>query len=165
MFFRARIGVDSKELEEDWEDEADKVGSRQWGNPRNFSLEPVGHFGIEGVKAGMDFETAAKLSGSRFVVLSGGVVRIHRALAQFMIDFHTEHHGYELVVPPYLVNADALTGTGQLPKFAEDVFHIPSSELYLIPTAEVSLTNLFFRRNSFRKRAPDSVCCFYSVFS
>ena len=94
---------------------------------------------------GLDFEAAAKLSGARFAVMKGGLARLHRALAQFMLDVHTREHGYTEVYVPYLVNADSMRGTGQLPKFEEDLFHVPRGEgerLYLIPTAEVPVTNL-----------------------
>src|SRR5690606_5487803 len=94
----------------------------------------------------LDFETAAKLSGARFALMRGPVARLHRALAQFMLDLHINEHGYEEVYTPYLVQAEALLGTGQLPKFEEDLFKVPRGEdqrdLYLIPTAEVSLTNI-----------------------
>ena len=90
----------------------------------------------------MDFETAAKLSGSRFVVLSGGVARIHRALAQFMLDTHTSEHGYQEIYAPYLVNRETLTGTGQLPKFEEDLFKLSGWDYFMVPTAEVPVTNI-----------------------
>src|SRR5690606_20802122 len=94
----------------------------------------------------LDFDTAAKLSGARFALMRGPIARLHRALAQFMLDLHINEHGYEEVYTPYLVQAEALLGTGQLPKFEEDLFKIPQGEgqrdFYLIPTAEVSLTNI-----------------------
>ncbi len=124
----------------DGADEADNVELRRWGSPRDFAFAPKEHFEIAGVKPGMDFETAAKLSGSRFVVLRGAVVRIHRALAQFMIDTHVDEHGLAETWTPVLVKNDAMVGTGQLPKFAEDSYQTTNG-WWLIPTSEVTLTN------------------------
>jgi len=121
-------------------DEADNVEIRRWGDPRNFEFTPREHFEIEGVKPGMDFETAAKLSGSRFVVLQQGVARIHRALAQFMIDLHSEEHGLTETWTPVLVLSEMMEGTGQLPKFGEDSYQTREG-YWLIPTSEVTLTN------------------------
>jgi seryl-tRNA synthetase len=127
----------------DGDDEADNVEVTRWGNPRNFSFDPVEHFEVPAASHGMDFETAAKLSGSRFVVLSGAMVRLHRALAQFMLDVHTQEHGYTELYLPYLVNAQTMTGTGQLPKFGDDAFATTDEQpRYLIPTAEVPMTNM-----------------------
>ena len=116
---------------------------RRWGEPRRFDFEPKDHVALgEGLR-GMDFESAGKISGARFVVMSGGLARLHRALAQFMLDVHTSAHGYREAYVPYLVNAATLTGTGQLPKFEQDLFALQGeSGYYLIPTAEVPLTNL-----------------------
>ncbi|MXQ07006.1 serine--tRNA ligase [Alphaproteobacteria bacterium GH1-50] len=125
----------------DGEDENDNVEIRRWGEPREFSFTPLEHFDIPGVKPGMDFETAAKLSGSRFVLLSGAVARLHRALAQFMLDVHTSENGLTEVISPVLVNDDAMLGTGQLPKFAEDSYQTREGK-WLIPTSEVTLTNI-----------------------
>ena len=125
----------------DGADEDDNVEIRKWGRPRNFSFDPVEHFEIDGVKHGMDFETAAKLSGSRFVVLSGGVVRIHRALAQFMIDTHVEENELTETWTPVLVRPEMMYGTGQLPKFGEDSYETTNG-WWLVPTAEVTLTNI-----------------------
>jgi seryl-tRNA synthetase len=123
--------------------ENDNVEVRRWGEPVKFSYEPLDHVDIGGKLSGMDFEVAAKLSGSRFVVLSGSVASLHRALIQFMLDTHIREHGYEEVYVPYLVNADSLRGTGQLPKFEEDLFATSGeNKYYLIPTAEVPLTNI-----------------------
>lgn len=124
----------------DGKDEADNVEIRRWGQPRAFDFTPVEHFEIAGVKPGMDFETAAKLSGSRFVVLKGGVARIHRALAQFMIDLHIDRHGLQETWTPVLVLEEMMYGTNQLPKFGEDSFKTREG-FWLIPTAEVTLTN------------------------
>ena len=125
----------------DGEDENDNVEIRREGTPPGFAFEPKEHFDLAGVKGGMDFETAAKLSGSRFVVMSGAVARLHRALAQFMIDTHTTEHGLTEVNTPVLVRDDAMLGTGQLPKFAEDSYQTTNG-WWLIPTSEVTLTNL-----------------------
>jgi len=116
---------------------------RRWGEPRVFDFAPKDHVDL-GVPTGwMDFDTAAKLSGARFVVLSGPMARLHRALIQFMLDIHSREHGYVEVYVPYLVNADSLYGTGQLPKFEQDLFKVGGErDYYLIPTAEVPVTNL-----------------------
>ena len=121
-------------------DEHDNVEIRRWGTPRTFDFKPVEHYEIAGAKPGMDFETAAKLSGSRFVLLRGGVARIHRALAQFMLDLHTGEHGLTETMTPVLVKEDAMYGTNQLPKFAEDSYQTTNG-WWLIPTSEVTLTN------------------------
>ncbi len=125
----------------DGKDEADNVEIHRWGEPRSFDFAPVEHFEIQGVKPGMDFETAAKLSGSRFVLLSGAVARVHRALAQFMLDIHTTENGLTEVNAPVLVRDETMYGTGQLPKFAEDSYRTTNG-WWLIPTSEVSLTNI-----------------------
>lgn len=125
-------------------DEDDNVEVRSWGTPRTFDFPVQDHVLLGENSKGLDFEAAAKLSGARFAVMRGGIARLHRALAQFMLDLHTAEHGYEETYTPYLVQASALQGTGQLPKFSEDLFRIERDEqtpLYLIPTAEVSLTN------------------------
>ena len=124
----------------DGADEADNVELRRWGSPRKFAFPPKEHFDIAGVKPGMDFETAAKLSGSRFVVLKGAVIRVHRALAQFMLDTHITEHGLTEVWTPVLVKEEAMYGTNQLPKFAEDSYQTTNG-WWLIPTSEVTLTN------------------------
>ena len=121
-------------------DEADNIEIRRWGNPRTFDFAPKEHFDIKGVQPGMDFETAAKLSGARFVVLKGAVVRVHRALAQFMLDTHIDEHGLTETWTPVLVKEEAMYGTNQLPKFAEDSYQTTNG-WWLIPTAEVTLTN------------------------
>ena len=126
------------------EDEADNVEIRRWGEPPALDFRPRDHVELGERLDGLDFEAGAKLSGSRFVVMRGQVARLHRALAQFMLDLHVEAHGYTEAYVPYLVNEAALLGTGQLPKFAEDLFATAHAEqtLHLIPTAEVPLTNL-----------------------
>ena len=126
-------------------DEDANVEVRRWGSPRQFDFEVKDHVALGELSGGLDFETAAKLSGARFALLRGPIARLHRALAQFMINLHTSEHGYEEAYTPYLVQAPALQGTGQLPKFEEDLFKISregEADFYLIPTAEVSLTNI-----------------------
>lgn len=126
-------------------DEDDNVEVRKWGEPTRFDFAIQDHVALGEKHGWLDFERAAKLSGARFAVLRGPIARLHRALAQFMINLHTGEHGYEEAYTPYLVQAPALQGTGQLPKFEEDLFKIGrdgEADLYLIPTAEVSLTNL-----------------------
>ena len=125
----------------DGADEDDNVEINRWGTPREFDFEPKEHFEIGSVAKGMDFETAAKLSGSRFVVMSGAIARLHRALAQFMIDTHTTENGLTEVNTPVLVRDEAMHGTGQLPKFAEDSYQTTNG-WWLIPTSEVTLTNI-----------------------
>ena len=122
-------------------DEADNVEIARWGTPRNFDFAPKEHFEIDGVKPGMDFETAAKLSGSRFVVLKGAIARIHRALAQFMLDTHIEENALSETWTPVLVLDEMMYGTGQLPKFGEDSYQTREG-WWLVPTAEVTLTNI-----------------------
>jgi seryl-tRNA synthetase len=128
--------------------EDENVEVLKWGNPRSFDFEIKDHVDL-GENLGLDFKSAAKISGARFSVIKGELAKLHRALIQFMLDTHSEHHGYSEVYVPYLVNADSLLGTGQLPKFEEDLFktHLHGEEgdakaLYLIPTAEVPVTNL-----------------------
>jgi len=124
-------------------EEADNVELARWGSPRKFAFTPKDHVDLGQGLGGMDFEAATRLTGSRFVVLKGPLARLHRALAQFMLDLHTEAHGYEEVNVPVLVNSDSMQGTGQLPKFAEDSFQLAGESAYwLAPTAEVPVTNL-----------------------
>lgn len=121
--------------------EADNREERRWEEPRKFEFEPKDHVDIgQGLKM-MDFELSSKLAGSRFVTMRNDLVKLHRALAHFMIDLHTMEHGYEEVYVPFIVNADTLRGTGQLPKFGEDLFRLADSSYFLIPTAEVPVTN------------------------
>ncbi len=125
--------------------EDDNIEIKTWGTPRVFDFEIKDHVDLgAGLGKGLDFESGAKLAGTRFAVMRGQVARLHRALAQFMLDVHTEEHGYQEMYVPYLVNQDSLYGTGQLPKFGEDLFHteLSGKNLSLIPTSEVPLTNL-----------------------
>jgi seryl-tRNA synthetase len=127
----------------DGRDESANVEVRRWGEPRQLPFQPRDHVEIGERLGGLDFEAAARISGARFVVMRGAVARLHRALAQFMLDLHTREHGYTEVYVPYLVRPEALTGTGQLPKFEQDLFAVRSTPPYfLVPTAEVPVTNL-----------------------
>ena len=121
-------------------DESENVEVRRWGTPREFDFEVKDHVDV-GAPLGLDFDTAAKESGARFAFMRGQIARLHRALAQFMLDTHTRENGYVECYTPYIVTASTMQGTGQLPKFEEDLFHTTEG-LYLIPTAEVQLTNL-----------------------
>jgi seryl-tRNA synthetase len=121
-------------------DEDDNVEIHRWGTPRSFDFQPKEHFELPAVQTGMDFETAAKLSGSRFVLMRGAVARLHRALAQFMLDLHVNEHGLTETITPVLVRDEAMYGTNQLPKFAEDSYQTTNG-WWLIPTSEVTLTN------------------------
>ena len=122
--------------------EDDNREERRWGELPNFDFEPLDHVDLGARLGGMDFDLASKLSGSRFVVLAGKLALLHRALTRFMLDLHTREHGYTEMYVPFLVNTDTLTGTGQLPKFKNDQFHVEKQDYYLIPTAEVPLTSL-----------------------
>lgn len=128
-------------------DESENLEIRRWGEPRQFDFEPKDHVEVGEALNGLDFASAAKIAASRFIVKKGLVAKLHRALIQFMLDLHSKEHGYEEVYVPYMVNAESLTGTGQLPKFEEDLFKAQGKNqddrpLYLIPTAEVPVTNL-----------------------
>lgn len=123
-------------------DERDNVEVRRWGQPPEFSFEPKDHVDLGEGLGQLDFEASAKITGSRFVFIQGPLARLHRALIQFMLDLHTQEHGYTEAYVPYIVNADSLYGTGQLPKFGGDLFALATDDpFYLIPTAEVPLTN------------------------
>ncbi|NVK41224.1 MAG: serine--tRNA ligase [Oceanospirillaceae bacterium] len=125
-------------------DEDDNVEVRRWGQPREFDFEPKDHVELGERNGELDFETAAKLTGSRFAVMKGKIARLHRALIQLMLNTHTGEHGYSEIYVPYMVNADSLFGTGQLPKFEADLFKVPfgDRDYYLIPTSEVPVTNI-----------------------
>ncbi len=129
--------------------EADNVFMREWGDIKKFPFPPLDHVSLGEKNNGIDFDNAVKITGSRFSVLCGKTARLHRALTQFMLDLHIEEHGYTEVYVPYIVNADSLRGTGQLPKFEADLFKVGHQEennnrnFYLIPTAEVPVTNLW----------------------
>ncbi len=123
----------------------DNVEVRRWGTPPKFDFAPKSHWDLGEQLGVLDLERAAKLSGARFAVYWDLGARLERALANFMLDLHTREHGYTEVLPPYLVNSDSMYGTGQLPKFAADLFRVPHGEkdLWLIPTAEVPVTNFY----------------------
>lgn len=124
-------------------DENDNVEVRKWGEPKAFDFEVKDHVDLGDVNGWLDFETASKLTGSRYVVMHGQMAKLHRALIQFMLDVHTNEHGYTEVYVPYIVNSESLRGTGQLPKFEEDLFCVDKEAgQYLIPTAEVPVTNI-----------------------
>ena len=144
--------------------EADNTEIRRWSEPRQFTFEPRDHVDL-GEEGGLDFDTAAKITGSRFTVIRGSLARLHRALTQFMLDLHTQKHGYQEIYVPYLVNADSLRGTGQLPKFEADLFKL-SGELnyYLIPTAEVPVTNLVRDSITDAERLPLRYVCHTPCF-
>ncbi len=126
----------------DGNSEDDNEEIRKWGSPKTFDFEPKDHVDLGEQSGLIDFEVATKITSSRFVVMKGDIARLHRALIQLMIDTHSSEHGYTEVNVPYLVNAESCLGTGQLPKFEEDLFHIEKHNFYLIPTAEVPVTNI-----------------------
>jgi seryl-tRNA synthetase len=152
----------------DGRDETANVEVRRWGTPRVFDFTPLDHVAIGEQLAQMDFEAAGRISGARFVVLKGGVARLHRALIQYMLDLHTSQHGYTEVYAPYLVARQSLVGTGQLPKFEADLFRVVGgeSEFFLIPTAEVPVTNLardsILEANTLPRRYAAHTPCFRS---
>lgn len=125
------------------QDEADNVEVLKFGTPRVFDFEPKAHWDLGTELDILDFERATKITGTRFTVLKGMGARLERALINFMLDLHTTEHGYTEVMPPYMVNRDSMIGTGQLPKFEDDMFHLPSKDFFLVPTGEVPLTNLY----------------------
>ncbi|MDO4481546.1 MAG: serine--tRNA ligase [Bacillota bacterium] len=122
--------------------DADNVEIKKWGTPREFDFEFKAHWDVGTDLGILDFERAAKISGARFTVYKGLGSRLERSVMNFMLDLHTEEHGYTEILPPFMVNRSAMTGTGQLPKFEDDMFHVPAKDFFLIPTAEVPLTNL-----------------------
>ncbi|WP_022846140.1 MULTISPECIES: serine--tRNA ligase [unclassified Desulfurobacterium] len=123
-------------------DETENVPVRYWGEKPEFDFEPIPHWDIAEKLDILDFERATKLAGSRFVIYKKWGAKLERALINFMLDLHTQEHGYEEIIPPFMVNTKTLTGTGQLPKFADDLYKIEGEDLWLIPTAEVPLTNI-----------------------
>lgn len=141
--------------------EEDNVEVRRWGEPRSFSFEPKPHWDIADQLGLLDFERAAKVAGSRFVFYKGLGARLERALINFMLDIHLDEFGYQEVLPPYLVNRASMIGTGQLPKFAEDAFHLDREDYFLIPTAEVPVTNL--HRDEIL--AADDLPLYYAAYS
>ena len=148
----------------DGKGEQDNVILRQDGEPPKLDFHPKTHDELGATLQGLDFEAGAALSGARFAVISGGLARMHRALIQFMLDEHADRHGYMEVQTPYLVKAEALYGTGQLPKFEEELFKLERDGLYLIPTAEVPVTNLLARRETREDELPLAFCCHTPCF-
>ncbi|MCG3146025.1 MAG: Serine--tRNA ligase [Gammaproteobacteria bacterium] len=148
----------------DGRDETGNVEVRRWGAPPSFDFTPRDHVELGERLLGMDFETAAKIASARFVVLSGALARMQRALIQFMLDLHTREHGYTEVYVPYMVNADSMRGTGQLPKFAADLFAIPEQGFFLIPTAEVPVTNIARDRIYAAEEMPRRFVCHTPCF-
>jgi len=152
----------------DGRDESANVEVRRWGTPREFDFTPLDHVAIGEKLALVDFESAGRISGARFVVLKGGIARLQRALIQYMLDLHTSQHGYTEVYAPYLVSRQSLVGTGQLPKFEADLFRVVGgeSEYFLIPTAEVPVTNLvreaILEANSLPRKYVAHTPCFRS---
>lgn len=145
--------------------EDDNQEVRKWGEIPSFDFEVKDHVDLGESLGGLDFETAAKITGSRFVTMQGGIAKLHRALIQFMIDTHTAEHGYEEVYVPYIVNAQSLTGTGQLPKFEEDLFKLNhENDYYLIPTAEVPVTNIWRDRIAKEEELPIKYVCHTPCF-
>tara|TARA_A100001037_G_scaffold11176_1_gene10736 strand:+ start:1385 stop:2662 length:1278 start_codon:yes stop_codon:yes gene_type:complete len=145
--------------------DTDNEEVRRWGDPTAFAFEPADHVSLGSGLGMMDFELAAKITGSRFVVMSGAIARLHRALIQFMLDLHTTEHGYQETYVPYLVNANSLFGTGQLPKFAEDQFVTSGDPSYfLIPTAEVPVTNIYAREIVSEEELPIRHVCHTPCF-
>jgi seryl-tRNA synthetase len=142
--------------------EEDNLEIRRWGEPKVLDFTVKDHVDLGAQLQMLDFEVAAKITGARFAVMRGGLARLHRALIQFMLDLHSQEHGYTEVYVPYMVNADSLQGTGQLPKFAADLFHIPEQNFYLIPTAEVPVTNL--ARDEILEQLPVKYVCHTPCF-
>ena len=145
----------------------DNVEVRQWGSQPTFDFTPKPHWELGEQLGVLDMERATKLTGARFAVYWDLGARLERALANFMLDLHTREHGYTEVLPPFLVNSDSMYGTGQLPKFASDLFRVPHGErdLWLIPTAEVPVTNLYRDEVINADRASNQLDGLYPVFS
>ncbi|PYV25559.1 MAG: serine--tRNA ligase [Acidobacteria bacterium] len=137
---------------------------RRWGEPRQFDFEPKAHWDLGPALGILDFERAAKIAGARFAVYHGLGARLERALANFMLDLHTREHGYTEVLPPFVVNSASLHGTGQLPKFAADLFKLEGTDYWLIPTAEVPVTNLFRDEVLAAERLPVKLCAWTACF-
>ncbi|MGI8962531.1 MAG: serine--tRNA ligase [Bryobacteraceae bacterium] len=144
--------------------ESQNVEVRRWGSPPDFSFAPKPHWDLGADLAILDLERAAKVTGARFAVYWGLGARLERALVNFMLDLHTKEHGYQEVLPPFLINSASLYGTGQLPKFAEDLFHCEGHDLWLTPTAEVPVTNLFRDETLNSDALPLSLCAYTPCF-
>jgi seryl-tRNA synthetase len=144
--------------------EGDNVVLRTWGTPRTFDFPPLAHWDL-GARLGiLDFERAARMTGARFALLTGDGARLERALINFMLDLHTKQHGYTEVLPPFLVNAQALYGTGQLPKFEDDLFKVEPGGYYLVPTAEVPVTNIHAEEILSAGQLPIAYCAYTPCF-
>jgi len=146
------------------QDESANIEVRRWGEPRIFEFEPMAHWDIGPALDILDFERAAKLSGARFTVYKGWGARLERAVVNFFLDTHVNRHGYQEIFPPFLVNAECMLGTGQLPKFAEDMFKVEGREMYLVPTAEVPLTNLYREEILEEKDLPSYMTAYTACF-
>jgi seryl-tRNA synthetase len=144
--------------------ETENLEVRRWGSPPEFSFEPKAHWDLGPELQILDLERAAKVTGARFAVYWGLGARLERALVNFMLDLHTREHGYQEVLPPFLINSASLYGTGQLPKFAEDLFHCEGRDLWLAPTAEVPVTNLFRDETLNTESLPISLCAYTPCF-
>ncbi len=145
-------------------DDNDNMEIRKWGRPPEFTFEPKAHWELGEAAGTIDFKRAAKLSGARFALLKGMASRLERALINFMLDLHTQKHGYVEVLPPFLVNSATMTATGQLPKFAEDLFKAENWDLYLIPTAEVPVTNIHRDETLVQAELPIKYCAYTPCF-
>ncbi len=145
-------------------DEHDNVEVRRWGTPRDFDFQPKAHWDLGAELGILDLERAAKVAGARFAVYFGMGARLERALINFMLDLHTREHGYQEVLPPFLINSTSLYGTGQLPKFSEDLFKCEGHDLWLTPTAEVPVTNLFRDETLNGDTLPISLCAYTPCF-
>lgn len=163
-FVKAIPNIPADEVPDGKSDE-DNVEIRRWGMPRSFHFPVKDHVDLGADLGGLDFEVATKITGTRFAVLRGSVARLHRALAQFMLDTHIHQHGYEEVNVPFIVNRDSLFGTGQLPKFEEDLFKLTDDrEFYLIPTAEVPVTNIYRDEIVDETQLPIKLVCYSPCF-
>lgn len=163
-FVNAIPNLPVEEVPEGKSDE-DNVEVRRWGTPREFDFTVKDHVDLGAELGGLDFEVATKITGTRFAVLRGNLARLHRALAQFMLEIHTTEHGYEEVNVPFIVNRDSLFGTGQLPKFEEDLFKLTDDrEFYLIPTAEVPVTNIYRNEIVDEAQLPIKLVCHSPCF-
>lgn len=145
-------------------DESDNVEIRKWGEPRKFDFEYKAHWDLGEDLDILDFERGSKVTGARFTFLKGAGARLERALVNFMLNLHTDEHGYKEVFPPFIANADSMTGTGQLPKFAEDMFKLEGLDYYLIPTAEVPVTNLYRDEILKAEDLPQYLCAYSACF-
>jgi len=145
-------------------DDSDNVEVKKWGEPSRFAFQPKAHWELGEADGTLDFKRAAKISGARFALLKGFASRLERALINFMLDLHTQKHGYQEVLPPFLVNSATMTATGQLPKFAADLFKAQDWDLYLIPTAEVPVTNIHRDETLAADDLPIKYCAYTPCF-